>query len=60
MKNKEELATFGAGCFWCVEAVYQQLPGVRSVVSGYAGGHVEHPMHPRRIVSLSFDPNSKN
>lgn len=40
-----ELATFGAGCFWCVEAVFQQLKGVESVVSGYAGGHVQNPTY---------------
>lgn len=40
-----ELATFGAGCFWCVEAVFQQLDGVVSVESGYAGGRVENPSY---------------
>jgi len=40
-----ELATFGAGCFWCVEAVFQQLKGVNSVVSGYSGGRVENPTY---------------
>lgn len=40
-----ELATLGAGCFWCVEAAYQQLKGVVSVVSGYSGGHVENPTY---------------
>jgi peptide-methionine (S)-S-oxide reductase len=39
------LATFGAGCFWCVEAVFQQLKGVLSVVSGYSGGQVENPTY---------------
>ncbi|MEO1259388.1 MAG: peptide-methionine (S)-S-oxide reductase MsrA [Bacteroidota bacterium] len=42
MKNKQ-LATFGGGCFWCVEAVIQRLEGVESVVSGYAGGETENP-----------------
>jgi peptide-methionine (S)-S-oxide reductase len=40
-----ETATFGAGCFWCVEAVFQSLKGVDKVVSGYSGGHVEHPTY---------------
>jgi peptide-methionine (S)-S-oxide reductase len=39
------LATFGSGCFWCTEAVFQQLKGVQSVVSGYSGGWVEHPTY---------------
>lgn len=38
-------ATFGAGCFWCVEAVFQQLAGVQSVVSGYTGGKVKDPTY---------------
>lgn len=40
-----EKATFGSGCFWCTEAVFQRLRGVKSVVSGYAGGHVENPTY---------------
>lgn len=43
-KNKEK-ATLGAGCFWCVEAIYDQLEGVLSVESGYAGGHDETPTY---------------
>jgi peptide-methionine (S)-S-oxide reductase len=38
-----EVATLAGGCFWCLEAVYDQLHGVTDVVSGYAGGHVENP-----------------
>ena len=40
-----EIATFGAGCFWCVEAVFQSLKGVNKVVSGYSGGHVKKPTY---------------
>src|SRR5690606_9479367 len=42
---KLEVATFAAGCFWCVEAQYQQLDGVEKVESGYIGGHVENPTY---------------
>lgn len=41
----QEVATLGGGCFWCLEAVYQQLKGVSSVVSGYTGGHVVNPTY---------------
>ena len=40
-----DTTTLGAGCFWCIEAVFQQLNGVISVTSGYAGGHVENPSY---------------
>lgn len=39
------IATFAAGCFWCVEAQFQQLHGVQKVVSGYIGGHVDNPTY---------------
>ena len=39
------IATFGGGCFWCVEAVFQSLKGVEKVVSGYAGGDVSNPTY---------------
>jgi peptide-methionine (S)-S-oxide reductase len=46
MKNtKTDTATLGAGCFWCVEAVFQQLEGVLKVTSGYSGGHVANPTY---------------
>lgn len=44
-QTKLRVATFGAGCFWCVEAVFQRLEGVQKVVSGYSGGHVDHPTY---------------
>lgn len=43
--NNLDSATFGAGCFWCVEAVFQRLEGVEQVISGYSGGHVENPTY---------------
>ncbi len=48
--EKTQQATFGAGCFWCVEAVFQNLKGVVSVKSGYAGGNVENPSY-RQVCS---------
>ena len=45
MSGTYETATLGGGCFWCVEAVFQSLKGVESVVSGYAGGHVAYPLY---------------
>ena len=58
-------ATVGAGCFWCVEAVYEQLPGVSDVVSGYAGGSEKNPTYKQvssgrtshaEVVQITFDP----
>jgi peptide-methionine (S)-S-oxide reductase len=43
--SKLDTITLGAGCFWCVEALFQQLKGVHSVVSGYSGGHVKNPSY---------------
>lgn len=48
--SKQETAVFGAGCFWCVEAIYQRVNGVVAVESGFAGGHVEDPTY-REVVS---------
>lgn len=42
---KTDTATFGTGCFWCTEAVFQQLDGVLKATSGYSGGHVENPTY---------------
>lgn len=60
-----EKATFGSGCFWCSEAVFQQLKGVRSVVSGYSGGVTENPTYQQvctgqtghaEVIQVTFDP----
>lgn len=61
-----EQATFGAGCFWCVEAVFQRLNGVESVVSGYSNGHKKNPTYKEvcggdtghaEVARLTFDPS---
>jgi peptide-methionine (S)-S-oxide reductase len=61
-----EKATLGGGCFWCLEAVYQEVDGVKSIVSGYAGGHVPNPSYEAvctgttghaEVVQLEFDPS---
>lgn len=44
-KSGIEIATFGAGCFWCVEAIYQQLKGVIKVIPGYSGGTIKNPAY---------------
>ncbi|MGP0066738.1 MAG: peptide-methionine (S)-S-oxide reductase MsrA [Isosphaeraceae bacterium] len=63
--GKEELATFGTGCFWCTEAVFQQLKGVSKVVSGYSGGQVPSPTYKQvctgttghaEVIQVTFDP----
>jgi len=60
-----EKATFGAGCFWCTEAVFTRLKGVHSVVSGYSGGNVKNPTYQAvstgmtghaEVVQITFDP----
>ena len=45
MDQKLEKITFGAGCFWCVEAVFQRVKGVKSVTSGYMGGKIKNPTY---------------
>jgi peptide-methionine (S)-S-oxide reductase len=64
--TKLETATFGEGCFWCSEAVFQRLRGVKSVVSGYSGGNVANPTYEQvssgrtghaEVVQITFDPS---
>lgn len=59
-------ATFGGGCFWCVEAVFERLKGVKSAVSGYAGGNVENPTYKQictgttghaEVCQIEYDPS---
>ena len=60
-----EKATLGAGCFWCVEAVFEELEGVTSVVAGYAGGRTKNPSYDEvcsgttghaEVIQITFDP----
>lgn len=50
IQSSSDTATFGAGCFWCVETVFQQLKGVQSVKSGYMGGKIKNPTY-REVCS---------
>lgn len=65
MSDNVEIATLGAGCFWCVEAVFQNVKGVQKVVSGYTGGQVENPTYSQictgttghaEVAQICFDP----
>jgi peptide-methionine (S)-S-oxide reductase len=66
MAQKTEIATLGAGCFWCVEAVYDQLKGVVSVESGYSGGYIKNPTYKEvcseitghaEVCQISYNPD---
>jgi peptide-methionine (S)-S-oxide reductase len=65
MENKSEFAVLGGGCFWCLEAVFERVPGVKAVVNGYAGGHTKNPTYKEvcsdttghaEVVRLEYDP----
>jgi peptide-methionine (S)-S-oxide reductase len=65
MGNQLEVATLAGGCFWCLEAVFDELKGVESVESGYSGGHVPNPSYAQvcddntghaEVVRVTFDP----
>ncbi len=65
MSATHEVATLGGGCFWCVEAVFEMVKGVESVVSGYTGGHVPNPTYEQvctkttghvEVIRVTFDP----
>jgi len=62
----EQTAVFGGGCFWCIEAVFNRLTGVKSAISGYMGGHVDNPSYRQvcngdtghaEVVEVTFDPS---
>ncbi|MGI9180918.1 MAG: peptide-methionine (S)-S-oxide reductase MsrA [Longimicrobiaceae bacterium] len=64
-QQEREVATLGGGCFWCLEAVFDDLRGVEQVESGYAGGHVRNPTYHQvcagttghaEVVQVTFDP----
>jgi peptide-methionine (S)-S-oxide reductase len=64
--SNTETAVFGAGCFWCVEAIYQRVNGVTDIESGYAGGHVQNPTYRQvttgktghaEVIKLEYDPS---
>ncbi|GJL52799.1 MAG: peptide methionine sulfoxide reductase MsrA [Nitrospirales bacterium] len=66
MSSKKEITTLGGGCFWCLEAAYDQLKGVESVESGYMGGQVQNPTYDAvcmgntghvEVVQVTFDPS---
>lgn len=63
--NRIEIAVLGGGCFWCMEAVFERLPGVISVTSGFAGGHTPNPTYEQvctettghaEVTKIEFDP----
>lgn len=65
-ESKIESLVIGGGCFWCTEAAYEILPGVKDVVSGYAGGHVENPTYEQictkktghaEVIRIDYDPS---
>lgn len=65
MNKQLETAVFGGGCFWCTEAVFQNLKGVLSVTSGYAGGKLQNPKYEQvssglsghaEVIKIEFDP----
>lgn len=66
IKNNLETATFGTGCFWCTETIFEKLKGVESAVSGYSGGVKENPTYKEvctgetghaEVIQIKFNPN---
>mgnify|MGYP001555405811 CR=1 FL=1 len=65
MESKRHIAVFGGGCFWCTEAIFTRLRGVKSVASGYAGGKIPNPSYEQvsrgdtghaEAIQIEFDP----
>ena len=65
-ESKTELATFGGGCFWCLDAAFETFGGIKSVTSGYAGGKTVNPTYPQvcggdtghaEVIQIEFDPS---
>lgn len=64
MNTNTEVATFGGGCYWCIEAVFQRLEGVEKVASGFSGGQVKNPTYGEvcigatghaEVIQITFD-----
>jgi len=69
METRSQIATFGGGCFWCLEAVFEQVRGVEGVVSGYCGGHSENPSYASvcsgktghaEVIQVTFNPAQRS
>lgn len=65
MENNKEKATFGGGCFWCTEAIFERIEGVTSVMSGYSGGQIKNPTYREvssgatghaEVIQITYDP----
>lgn len=63
--NQTQLATFGGGCFWCTEAEFQKLPGIKSITSGFSGGSTQNPTYEdvctgstghAEVIQIEYDP----
>lgn len=66
INKKMEIATFGSGCFWCSEAIFEKLKGVESVESGYSGGHDKNPTYTEvckgttghaEVIQIKYNPD---
>lgn len=69
LMSEKKLATFGSGCFWCTEAVFQKIEGVEKVTSGYSGGKIKNPTYREvcsgrtghaEVVQVTYEPSKIN